>query len=75
MLRWSVLALSLLVDAPVVWSSFVSQTTTVEAALVRLLITIPIVAALLGFVRLAGQSDRAASTPSDRSEANVVRDE
>lgn len=53
MLRWSVLGMTLAVDAPTLWSSFMTQTTTVESALVRVLITIPIVAVLLGFVRLA----------------------
>lgn len=66
MLRWSVLGMSLLVDGPALWSSFITQTTTIESALVRVLITIPIMAALLGCVRLATAPPAQAKMGNDR---------
>lgn len=53
MFRGSVLVLALLVNAPVIWAALGSQTIGVESALIRFLITIPIVAVLLGLVRAA----------------------
>ena len=53
MLRLSVVVVSLLVNAPTLWAAFGRQTASVDTALVRLLITIPIVVVLLGGVRLA----------------------
>lgn len=58
MLRWSVLALALLVSAPTLWEGFVTQTIPVDDVLVRFLITVPIVALLLAFVRSASRVRR-----------------
>lgn len=53
MLRWSVLALALVVNLPVMYESLVEQTVPVDSMITRLLVTIPIVAALLAGLRLA----------------------
>jgi hypothetical protein len=55
MLRWSVLALSVLVNLPVLWDALAAQTVPVETVLVRLVVTVPIVALLLAFVRSASR--------------------
>lgn len=62
MLRWSVLAVTALVNAPVVWSAFVAQTVPIEAVLIRLLVTLPIIAVLVAFVRATAGRNEAAST-------------
>lgn len=70
MLRGSVLGLALLVNLPVLWAALGTQTVPVDAALIRLLITLPVVAVLLGGVRLAmsskDQTDDAADPPVQR---------
>ena len=53
MLRPSVLVVTLLLNAPSLWSALGAQTTSTEGAVVRLLVTLPIVAVLLGFLRTA----------------------
>jgi hypothetical protein len=53
MLRGSVLALTLLLNLPTLWAALGTQTVSLDSALVRLLVTLPIVAVLLGGVRLA----------------------
>lgn len=60
MLRPSVLLVTLLVNAPIIWDALGRQTTSTDALLVRLLITLPIVALLLGGVRAALNPARAA---------------
>lgn len=59
MLRWSVLAVAVVLNLPVAYATLVEQTTSVDTLLVRLLITVPIVAVLLAAVRIATR------TPSD----------
>jgi hypothetical protein len=61
MFRGSVLALALLLSAPTLWAALGPQTISVESALVRFLITVPIVAALLGLMRSAMHRDRRAA--------------
>ena len=56
MLRGSVLLLALIVNAPSLWAALYTQTTSVDAAMVHFLLTVPIVAVLLGLVRLAARS-------------------
>ena len=58
MFRASVLLVSLLVSAPTVWAALGTQTISVEAAVIRFLITVPIVAVLLGLVRAAMKRDQ-----------------
>ncbi len=55
MLRWSVLAIALVINMPVVWDALVEQTLPVDTLITRLLITVPIVAVLLGALRLAAR--------------------
>ena len=51
MFRGSVLALALIFSAPTIWQALADQTISVQAALVRFLIAVPIAAVLLGLVR------------------------
>jgi hypothetical protein len=53
MFRVSVLVAALLVNAPTIWAALGSQTATLQSAVVRVLISIPILAVLLGAVRAA----------------------
>lgn len=53
MLRGSVLLCALLFNAPVIWQACVDQTVSLDAAAVRFLITVPIVAVLLTALRVA----------------------
>lgn len=53
MLRGSVLLLALAFTAPVLWQAFVDQSISVDAALVRFLVALPVAAVLLGAVRVA----------------------
>jgi hypothetical protein len=53
MLRGSVLLCALLFSAPTLWQALVDQSISIDAALVRFLIAIPVAAALLGLVRSA----------------------
>lgn len=53
MFRGSVLVCALLFSAPTLWTALVDQTVSVDAALVRFLIAIPVAAILLGLVRSA----------------------
>lgn len=53
MFRGSVLLCALLFCAPSFWAAFVDQTVSVDAALVRFLIALPVAAALLALVRSA----------------------
>ncbi|SHG28298.1 hypothetical protein SAMN05443575_1911 [Jatrophihabitans endophyticus] len=55
MLRWSVLALSVLVNLPVFYGGLVEQNVPVEEVLTRFLITVPIIAILLAAVRAASR--------------------
>jgi len=53
MFRGSVLVCALLFSAPTLWQALVDQSISVDAALVRFLIAIPVAAVLLGLVRTA----------------------
>jgi hypothetical protein len=53
MLRGSVLGLALLFSAPTIWQALADQTISVQTALIRFLIAVPIAAVLLGLVRTA----------------------
>jgi hypothetical protein len=53
MFRGSVLVCALLFSAPTLWQALVDQSISVEAAVVRFLIAIPVAAVLLGLVRMA----------------------
>jgi hypothetical protein len=53
MFRGSVLVCALLFSAPTLWQALVDQSISVDAALVRFLIAIPVAAVLLGLVRMA----------------------
>ena len=55
MLRGSVLLAAILVNFPVLWAALADQTVSVDTAVTRLLITLPIVAVLLGALRLAAK--------------------
>lgn len=53
MFRGSVLLCALLFAAPTMWQALVDQTISVETALIRFLIAVPVAAILLGLVRSA----------------------
>jgi hypothetical protein len=58
MFRGSVLLCALLFTAPSLWQALGEQTISLEVALVRLLIAIPVAAILLGLLRLAATNRR-----------------
>jgi hypothetical protein len=53
MLRGSVLLCALVFAAPSLWAALVDQSISVDAAVIRFLIAIPVAAILLGLVRTA----------------------
>ena len=53
MLRGSVLLVALAFTAPVLWQALMDQTISVDSALVRFLIALPVAAILMGGLRLA----------------------
>jgi hypothetical protein len=53
MFRGSVLVCALLFSAPSLWRALVDQDVSVDQALIRFLIAIPVAAVLLGLVRFA----------------------
>jgi hypothetical protein len=57
MLRGSVIVLALALCGPILWQSFMDQTISVQAALVRFLITVPIAAILLALLRSAAKKN------------------
>jgi K+-sensing histidine kinase KdpD len=58
MFRGSVLALALIFSAPTIWQALADQTISVQAAIIRFLIAVPIAAVLLGLVRLSMRRER-----------------
>jgi small neutral amino acid transporter SnatA (MarC family) len=58
MFRASVLSLAVLLSAPTIWAALGAQTISVQTALMRFLITVPIAAVLLALVRTAGKRNR-----------------
>lgn len=74
MFRGSVLLLALLFAAPSLWGALVEQTVSVDAALIRFLIAVPVAAALLGLVRLAMRKPPTGrGHPSAHSEQHSTR--
>ena len=63
MFRGSVLLCALLFAAPTLWQALVDQTISVETALIRFLIAVPVAAILLGLVRSAMDKPSAHRTP------------
>lgn len=53
MLRGSVLLLAFVFSFPTIWSALVDRTITVDTAIVRFLIALPVAAVLLALVRSA----------------------
>jgi hypothetical protein len=53
MFRGSVLACAALFCLPSIWQAVITQNITVETAMVRFLVAVPVCAALLALVRLA----------------------
>lgn len=53
MLRAPVLLVALLISSPIIWQALVDGSVSVETAVVRFLIAIPVAAVLCGLVRLA----------------------
>jgi hypothetical protein len=53
MLRGSVLACAVLFCLPTIWQVVVDQSISVETAMVRFIVAVPVSAALLALVRLA----------------------
>lgn len=53
MLRGSVLACALVFSAPTLWQAFVTEHISVDTAIVRFLIAIPVAGVLLAVVRAA----------------------
>ncbi len=65
MLRPSTLALALLISSPILWQALVDGTVSVDTALIRFLIALPVAGVLLGLLRLAARRpDR--TTPPER---------
>lgn len=58
MLRGSVLLAALLFSAPTLWQAFVQQDISVDTAIVRFLVALPVAAVLIGAVRLATRQRR-----------------
>jgi hypothetical protein len=54
-LRGSVLICALVFSAPTLWQAFVTEHISVDTALIRFLIAIPVAAALLAIVRAAAK--------------------
>jgi hypothetical protein len=63
MFRGSVLLCALLFAAPTMWQALDDQTISVETALVRFLIAVPVAAILLGLVRSAMDKPSTDRTP------------
>jgi hypothetical protein len=59
MFRGSVLACALLFTAPIWWQAVVDQSVSVQTAVVRFLIAVPVAAVLLALVRAAAKHDDA----------------
>lgn len=55
MFRGSVLVCALIFSAPTLWQAFVSEHISVDTALIRFLIAIPVAALLLAIVRAAAK--------------------
>lgn len=55
MLRPSTLLLALAISSPILWQALVDGSVSVDAALVRFVIAVPVAALLLGLVRLAAR--------------------
>jgi hypothetical protein len=76
MFRASVLVVALLCTAPTIWAALGKQTVPVDAALLHFLIAVPIVAVLLGLVRMALERKPPARTPRakqvDRPDGGMV---
>ncbi|HEV7204468.1 MAG TPA: hypothetical protein VGN18_07630 [Jatrophihabitans sp.] len=53
MLRGSVLLLALVFAFPTIWAALVDHTITVDTAVVRFLVALPVAAVLLALVRMA----------------------
>jgi hypothetical protein len=66
MLRPSVLLVTLLVNAPSLWAAFGRQTAGADAALLRLVISLPIVAVLVACVRTASRPREPAALPVEK---------
>jgi hypothetical protein len=58
MFRGSVLLCALLFSLPTLWQALVDQTISVETAVIRFLIAVPVAAVLLALVRTAMERDR-----------------
>jgi hypothetical protein len=70
MFRGSVLLCALLFSAPSLWQALVDQDVSVDHALIRFLIAIPVAAVLLGLVRYAMRKQQ----PSDHDRAQAARE-
>jgi hypothetical protein len=76
MFRGSVLVCALLFSAPTLWQALVDQSISVEAAVVRFLIAIPVAAVLLGLVRMAMRKQPVSAQPQQpRSQQAPVDDQ
>jgi hypothetical protein len=64
MFRGSVLLCALLFAAPSLWAALVDQSISVDSAVIRFLIAIPVAAVLLGLVRSAMRKPPPSSHPS-----------
>ena len=58
MLRGSVLVAALVFSAPTLWQAFVRQDISIDTAIVRFLIAVPVAAVLIGALRLATRQRR-----------------
>lgn len=68
MFRGSVLLCALLFAAPSLWAALVDQSISVDSAVIRFLIAIPVAALLLGLVRAAMRKPPPGRNPSPHSE-------
>jgi hypothetical protein len=66
MLRGSVIALALLLSGRSLWTAFVDHQMSADAALLRLLIAVPVAALLLGALRMVTGSYKRAEPAASR---------
>lgn len=67
MFRGSVLALALIFSAPTIWQALAEQTVSVDQAVFRFLIAVPIAAVLLGLVRASMRRTSSRRQPARRT--------
>jgi hypothetical protein len=73
MLRGSVLLCALLFNAPLIWQALAEQSVSLQTATIHFLITVPVVAVLLGALRAAAAPPRRPSGQGSRQASRPVK--